>query len=437
VSGSLRFVHAADLHLDAPFRGVAATAPVVAQALYEASLQAWDAVVELTIAREAALLVIAGDIYDGSERGVRAQLRFLAGLRRLSDAGVRTFIVHGNHDPLDGWSAIKEFPSGVTVFGHEAVESVTVKVGGQTVHVHGISYRTRDVRENLALGFKRARGAALNIGVLHANVGGQADHAPYSPCSLADLEAAGMHYWALGHIHKRQLLREGGPWVAYPGNTQGRSPKPSEAGPKGVLVVEATGSTIDSVAFEPVDAVRFVPCEVVVTGVVDVAALQEAVLDAVGRLRAEHEGSALLVRVMLAGRGPVAADLRREGAVAELRDALRDSFAGRTPFVWVEAVKNAARSPIDLGAVRGRGDFSAALLERFDDLAGGEGAAEDFVARASELLVRPGQVATALRDLETDDSADPGVLPVRADAGDVLAEALEVALGGLEAEADR
>jgi len=429
MSGSLRFVHAADLHLDTPFQGVSAVAPDVAGALSEASLQAWDAVVDLTIAREAALLVIAGDIYDGAERGVRAQVRFLEGLRRLSTAGVRTFIVHGNHDPLDGWSAIREFPPGVTVFGSRAVETVSMTVDGQPVHVHGVSYRTREVRDNLALGFRRAPGVGLNIGVLHTNATGQADHAPYCPCSLADLEVEGMDYWALGHIHKQQFLRQGGPWVAYSGDTQGRSPKPSEMGPKGVLVVEATGSTVDSVTFAPVDVVRFVPCAVDVGDVADVSALHEAVREAVLGLQAEHGDRALLVRVTLEGRGPVAADLRREGAVAELRDALRDSLAGRSPFVWIESVKNAARRPVDLDAVRRGQDFGAALLGRGDALVADEGAAAHFVGRAAELLERPGQVAAALRDLAAGDA--DGSLG-QADARDVLAEALEIAMDKLD-----
>ena len=113
MSGRFRFIHAADLHLDTPFQGVAGPAPEVATALYEASLQAWDNVVDLAIEREAAFVLIAGDIYDGADRGVRAQLRFLAGLKRLDEAGIRSFVVHGNHDPLDGWSAIREWPAGV------------------------------------------------------------------------------------------------------------------------------------------------------------------------------------------------------------------------------------------------------------------------------------------------------------------------------------
>lgn len=425
MSGSFRFVHAADLHLDTPFQGIAGPAPGVVQALQEASLQAWDNLVTLTIESEAAFLLIAGDIYDGADRGVRAQLRFLDGLRRLSAAGVETFVVHGNHDPLDGWSAVKEWPGGVTVFGSDAVESVATRVGRQTVHVHGISYRTRDVQDNLAKGFKRSRAKSLNIGLLHANVGGNAEHASYAPCSLTDLDAAGMDYWALGHIHKQQFLREGGPWVAYSGDTQGRSPKPSETGPKGALVVDVSGSTIDSVRFEPVDVVRFVTCTVDVHDVADVPALQSRLVESVDELRRANAERSLLVRVVLEGRGPVASDLHREGAVADLCGELRAGYEGLDPFVWVESIKDRSRGGLDLGALRERDDFSAELLSLADGLAADSDAMAAFVEGAGGMLGRPGQVERALRDLE-------------AEAPDeVMAEALELALDGLEREADR
>ena len=91
------FVHAADLHLDTPFKGIGSTAPFVAEQLREASLAAFDSLVELCLERRAAFLVVAGDVYDGPERGLRAQLRFRDGLARLSDAGISSFVVHGNH----------------------------------------------------------------------------------------------------------------------------------------------------------------------------------------------------------------------------------------------------------------------------------------------------------------------------------------------------
>src|SRR5277367_1737006 len=122
-SVSYSFVHAADLHLDTPFRGVHEVAPFVAAELREASLDAFDAIVTLALERGAAFLLVAGDVYDGAERGLRAQIRFRNGLARLAAAGIPSFVVHGNHDPVaTGWSAISSWPEGVTVFPSDRVE---------------------------------------------------------------------------------------------------------------------------------------------------------------------------------------------------------------------------------------------------------------------------------------------------------------------------
>lgn len=110
-----RFVHASDLHLDSPVEGIARTlnAPAsIREALRDATLDAFDALVQLCTEREAVFLLLAGDVYDGIDRGLRGQLRFFQGLSKLSDAGIQVFVVHGNHDPVEpgGWTAIREFP---------------------------------------------------------------------------------------------------------------------------------------------------------------------------------------------------------------------------------------------------------------------------------------------------------------------------------------
>src|SRR3954471_6541707 len=168
-----RFVHAADLHLDTPFASLAHVSPEIAGRLRDAALEAYDALVDLAIAREAAFVVLAGDTYDCADRGVRAQLRFLRGVERLGQAGIRVFAVHGNHDPQDGWSAIRRAPGNLVVFGSQAVESHAVLRDGETLaQVYGISYGTRDVTDNLARGFHRIDRPGLHVGVLHCNVGG-------------------------------------------------------------------------------------------------------------------------------------------------------------------------------------------------------------------------------------------------------------------------
>lgn len=361
------FVHAADLHLDTPFEGVGSASPLVAEALREASLEAFDELVRIAVGKRAAFLVVAGDIYDGVERGIRAQLRFLGGLRRLSDAGVAVFVAHGNHDPVGGWPGVREWPPGVRVFGTEEVETFPVERDGELLaRVSGISYGRRDMGENLAARFPAPAGEVPSIAVLHCNVGGDPSHAPYSPCTLDDLARAGHDYWALGHIHRHAVLRAGRPWVVYPGGTQGRSMKPSERGAKGACVVHVESGRVREVEHVPVDRVRFALLELDAAGSSDLGRLRAALCAAAEDARAGADGRALVVRAVVRGRGPVHADLGCGGGVDGLLLDLRDEFEGERPFLWWESVRDATRPDLDLDGLRGRGDFSAAVVERAD-----------------------------------------------------------------------
>lgn len=375
-SGDFCFVHAADLHLDTPFKGLGATAPHVAAALREASLRAFDDLVSLCLARRAAFLVIAGDVYDGAERGLRAQLRFARGVERLADAGIATFVVHGNHDPLEeGWSAIGRFPPAVHIFGHEEVESLPVTYEGEVIAtVHGISYGKRDVSENLVKRFLGRRGAGLQVGVLHCNVAGVSDaHLPYSPCSLGDLLEVGFDYWALGHIHSRTIL-SGKPhgdesYVVYSGNLQARSPKPSELGAKGATVVSVEAGRVARLEEVACDRVRFGLLEVDVSscdGAADVAAeLAETAAEELAR----SDGRSLVLRARLSGRGPAHDELARAGARAELLEALRDQQSHGEPFVWWDRVDDETMPATAVEELRQRDDFVADLLSVADGLA--------------------------------------------------------------------
>ncbi len=382
-----RFVHAADLHLDTPFEGLREVAPDVARALREASLDAFDALVDLCLDRAAAFLLIAGDVYDGAERGLRAQLRFRQGLERLAEAGVQVLVVHGNHDPSEeGWSALREWPEGTRVFGSERVESVAIERDGERLAtVHGISYGRRDVTENLSLAFPRGRGsgpsntvadpastAGLRIGLLHCNAGGNSEHAPYAACSVGDLAGANIDYWALGHVHARRTLSEA-PWIVYPGNLQGRSPRPSEQGPKGAVVVEVEAgpgtSRVVDVSFEALDRVRFLSLEVDVSGSVDLAEVERSLQTRADDLRAEHPGRGLVLSARLTGCSDVQRDLARPESPAELLESLRDGRRNDSPFVWWGSLASEVSRPIDREGLRARDDFCAEILNLADELA--------------------------------------------------------------------
>jgi len=416
------FIHAADLHLDTPFEGVAEVSGVVAERLRDASLEAFDGLVRLAIDRRAAFVVLAGDLYDGAERGVRAQLRFLRGLGVLSVAGIPVFVVHGNHDPVGGWPGVREWPPGVTVFGSEQVGVVPVTRDAVVLaRVYGISYGHREITENLALRFRREEGPGLHVGLLHCNVGDDPAHGRYSPCSADDLERAGMDYWALGHVHTRQVLREGRPWVVYPGNTQGRSPKPSERGAKGACVVHVEGAEVRAVEFVALDRVRFAAFDVEIAGVADLGALRARLAAEVDALTATGAGHDLLVRCTLRGRGAVHADLRCHGGVDELLRDLRDETCGGG--VWWEGLCDLTRPEIDLEAVRGRGDFAAELLLRAEELMADGAELTRFVQTA----LRKGAPSAVHRHLASSD-------PLEAKA--VIEEALFLALDLLGEESD-
>lgn len=376
-----RFVHAADLHLDTPFDGLARLGAGVPETLRDASLQAWDNLVAETLRVRASFLVLAGDIYDGPDRGLRGQLRFLDGLKRLSEAGVQVFLVHGNHDPLeDGWSAIRDWPAGVTVFGANTVDGQPVEIDGRhAVTVYGLSFPQRDTRDNLAKRFPAEKDGPFAIGVLHCNVGAHAEHAAYAPCDLSDLAASGMDYWALGHIHRHEVLRREDPCVVYPGVLQGRSPKPSEIGAKGAVVVEVDDNRVVDLTFKPLDVVRFESLEVDVGEIDDVAELQERLQTGALDLRSDAEDRQLILRATLTGRGPVHHDLRRSGRGSD--DLLRElqETAGATSQVWWDRLIDRTAPPLDKDAIRERGDFSAELLQRADALLQDGEAAEAFL----------------------------------------------------------
>jgi exonuclease SbcD len=360
-----KFIHASDLHLDTPFVGIAQEATHVAEALREASVRVLGKIVELAIREQVAFVILAGDVYDGEERGIRAQLELLEATRRLDAAGIHTFIAHGNHDPVErGWSAIARWPERVHVFDAGTPSAFRLDLaGGERVTVHGVSFGRRQETENLALRFERPDTDGTHVAVLHANVGAAPEHAPYSPCELSDLESAGFDYWALGHVHRRSILREERPTVAYPGNTQGRSFKPSEQGPKGVLSVRVEGGRVEAPRFHAVDAVRFIEREVAIADGDDLGGVGTKLREAGELTRREHPGLAVVLRARLTGRGGPWEKLVDPSELKELLGILRAGAPGGPAFLWWAELESAVAPPVDLEVLQTRDDFVGELAK--------------------------------------------------------------------------
>ena len=421
---TISFIHAADLHLDSPFRGIRSEAPAhVAQALGSATFDAYRNIINLCIQEEVNALLVAGDIYDGADRSLRAQLRFMDGLAQLSQAGIRSFICHGNHDPLDGWEARLDLPEGCVRFD-SAVEGFPLFPDEpERGAVYGISYPTREVRDNLVPHFAAAasRDQGYSIGLLHANVGGNQDHDSYAPCSLSDLVDTGFNYWALGHVHTRQVLRTGDPTVAYPGNPQGRHS--NEPGARGVYLVEVDDHSGVQLTFHPVDVVRWE------TLTLDIGPLEteQALLDRMDDLASvtldSAEGRSVVARLELTGRGHLHRWLSSPGTAEEVRERLNENHANQDTWLWCEGIRLATASPVDREAALSREDFVGDLLRLSSELRAGE----DTPSELRELL-QPLYGRREVRDLLRDHA------PTDEGLRELLARAEEECLAALAEE---
>ena len=379
----VRFVHAADLHLDAAFGGVDASDERVASALVRSTVEALGRVVDTCIEREADFLVIAGDLYNAADRSLRAELAFQRAMRRLADAGIGAYVVHGNHDPADGWSAGLELPPSVVVFPHREVERHEVLRDGAVVcAVYGRSYPTRIVTDNLATEYVRGPSDPLAVAVLHANVGQRPGWDNYAPCSVDDLRTAGMDYWALGHVHAPGPISERPP-IVYSGSTQGLDP--TEEGPRGCYLVEldAAGARLE---FVETASVLWRRLAVDVSDVTNLDGARQAVADACAAARGDAGGRPVVVRIELAGRSVVHGELARPGLLADLAADVRQHELESDPWIWVDRVSDATRPVVDLDQLTAEEGLHGDLVRLAS-----RWAADDDVARAlvDELLGPP------------------------------------------------
>ncbi|HHU64016.1 MAG TPA: DNA repair exonuclease [Clostridiales bacterium] len=251
----LKFVHMADVHLDAGFYS---RQEGVRKRLRDAVRIAFQRGVDLCIDQQVHCLLIAGDLFDGQRLSFETEKFLIENMNRLNEYGIQVFYCTGNHDPggMGQYSNVK-WPSNVRVFGDEKIETAEIKnrEGRVVGRVVSCGHGSRNLNRNLVKDFPQAQDDVCHIGLVHAMVTGAAslaNHCRYAPCSLDDLMSKEYHYWALGHIHTRQQMGDG---IYYPGNIQGRHP--GETGDRGCYLVEVYPGGIPHVEFCPLAAVKW------------------------------------------------------------------------------------------------------------------------------------------------------------------------------------
>ncbi|MDR2574782.1 MAG: exonuclease SbcCD subunit D [Desulfovibrio sp.] len=348
---SPHYIHAADLHLDAPFLGISQSlqTPRLARQLREASFIALKRLCDLCEREKPDFLVIAGDIYNQETHSIKAQLALRDACERLGRSAIPVFLAHGNHDPLSSRLTAVRWPENVVIFGSE-VSVHTVRREGETVAlVHGISHEKAEENQNLSRLFTRDAEFSkyFQLGVLHTAVDGQAA-GNYAPCSLSDLKASGLDAWALGHIHKYAVLSQR-PFIAYSGSAQGLHV--NEPGPRGCLSVSARHNGAEWVCehvFHSLGPARWEETECDLDRVDKLDEVEARLAEVLGAIAAEagSDCEVLIVRIVLRGRTELDGLLRRKNAQEDLAARLRHLAEGR-PGLWIKDICCRTQAPYE------------------------------------------------------------------------------------------
>jgi DNA repair exonuclease SbcCD nuclease subunit len=324
-----KLIHAADLHLDSPLVGLERYEGAPVSELRRATRGALERLVELCIAERADVLLVAGDLFDGSWRDYSTGLFLCERMARLREAGVRVVWIRGNHDAASRLRKHLRMPENVRELSHEEPESVELEA--LNLVVHGQGFPEAAVKEDLTRRYPAPVAGAVNVGLLHTALDGREGHAPYAPCTLTALVDRGYDYWALGHVHSHEVVSRA-PFVVYPGNLQGRHVK--ETGPKGAVVVSFDSARVLEVEHRALDVVRWERVSVDAGAVASLDDLGDAVQRALARASQSAGERLLAARVELVGQSAAHALLKAdpERALSTVRAAALDVDAP----VWIE-----------------------------------------------------------------------------------------------------
>ena len=410
----MRFLHAADLHIDSPLRGLDRYEGAPVDDVRGATRRAFENLIATALRERVDLVVISGDLYDGDWPDHNTGLFFVKGVTQLAEEGIPVAIVRGNHDAASKLTKSLRLPRNVYLLNDAKPETVVLDQIG--VAIHGQSFATPAVLDDLAFAYPAPIPDCFNIGLLHTSLNGRPGHDNYAPTTLSVLQGKGYDYWALGHVHAAEIVsRE--PWVVYPGNTQGRHIR--ESGAKGCSLLSVENGMVLEHQSIALDVMRWETLSLDIAALPDLDALLDAATVGIRGRLAQAEGRTLAIRIQISGNGPLHRMLaiQPETVEQQLRSAAIEASNAQ---VWIEKVELTTRPQLDLDRIAERDDPLGLLVRELRGLVADD-AARGVVAEE------------AIRDLQQKLPVElrEGPHALLLDAPDVLAEILSEVEGEL------
>ncbi|WP_042224534.1 metallophosphoesterase family protein [Oceanobacillus manasiensis] len=327
---SIRFIHAADLHLDSPFIGLAYAPKLVLDSIRESTFLALDNLVQAAIEKQVDFVLITGDLFDSERQSLKAQIRLKKAFELLYSHEIMVYLSYGNHDYIKGNIHPITYPNNVQIFPDEQVRSfIHYKEDMPMAKIYGFSYEKRAVTEGKAKEYRLSDDTIpFHIGMLHGSIQSNTDHDLYAPFQLNELVEKDFDYWALGHIHQRQILKESPP-VIYPGNIQGRNRK--ETGEKGCYVVELSASSYNT-QFLPLQAIQFSKLSINATACIEIHQLEEEIQKACHHLAEEQPH---MIDLSIVGNQQRLSAWEQEGLLEEIIDVVNATMQLETNWCHI------------------------------------------------------------------------------------------------------
>ncbi|OPY57899.1 MAG: putative metallophosphoesterase YhaO [Syntrophorhabdaceae bacterium PtaU1.Bin034] len=356
------FIHAADVHIDSPLWGLERYEGAPVDEIRGATRRSFENLVTLAIEEKVDFVIIAGDLYDGEWKDYNTALFFVREVAKLRDAGIRVFAVTGNHDAASQITRSLRMPDNVTLFSTRKPQ--TIRLDSLGVALHGQSFAQRMVTEDLSASYPDAVSGYFNIGILHTALTGREGHETYAPCRVDALLERNYDYWALGHVHKREILNEN-PWILFPGNTQGRHVR--ERGPKGCTLVSVSDDRSVTLEHRDLHVLEWALCEVEASGANSPEDIVERTRELIEQRVAECRSGLLAVRVTIDGSCRAHDALLAEPVrwINEIRSSITDASGGA---VWIEKVQFRTRTQVALDEALNRSDALGDLLRFINSL---------------------------------------------------------------------
>ena len=339
MSASFRFIHCSDLHLGSTFAGMSSNDAELGERMRRSLFDALDAIVAKAKEEKVDFVIFSGDIFDNSNETPLTRSRFADALAEIK---VPCFIAFGNHDYKRRWENSIPFPKNAFVFPEKVVKIKFIKNKKLAAIISGASLSEQHTNEDITAAVKGTKDA-FSIGIFHCNVDAADQDDVYAPCQLSSLIQKDIDYWALGHIHKREILHES-PYVVYPGNTQGRNHK--ESGEKGAYLVTVKDDIVTDVEFFRTGPILWRDIELDITG-------KEDINEVISHIGETETGS--MLRITMTGTGNLDSMARLDPA------GLSELIEARTGCK-VTRIEIQTRPPIDLNARKETGDFVSAVI---------------------------------------------------------------------------